>query len=243
MGLGGTEGCWGQWYTASAPGTAGDTNVGSFLTTVTQYSPDWVHGSSVADVAAAGDSPCYVLSSGGAQCDASVALTIGLTIGSVVPDAITHMVASNDTACAFQANGQVWCWGVDNEAQLGPVTTTTNMYTQPQVVPALEGATSIALAQGTSQSFTCAALANGSVVCAGQDGYGELGNGTTSNYQSAVFVTVLGLSNVAQVAAGSAHACARTYDGGVYCWGNNASGQIGDGTTLTRFVPVAVAAW
>jgi alpha-tubulin suppressor-like RCC1 family protein len=57
------------------------------------------------------------------------------------------------------------------------------------------------------------------------------------------FVPVLGLTNVIQVAAGAEHACARTYDGAVYCWGANASGQIGDGTNVTRFVPVAVAPW
>jgi alpha-tubulin suppressor-like RCC1 family protein len=243
MGLGGTEGCWGQWYTASAPGSGSETNVLSLLTPVNESSPDWVQGSSIADVAAAGDSPCYALTSGSTQCAASVDLTIGFAIGSVVPDAITHVVASNGSACAFQANGNVWCWGADNGAQLGPVTAQSNLYVQPQVVPALTGATSIALSQGTSQSFSCASLASGSVVCAGQDGFGELGNGTTSALNTPSFVSVLGLTNVAQVAAGSSHACARTYDGGVYCWGNNASGQIGDGTTLTRFVPVAVAPW
>jgi alpha-tubulin suppressor-like RCC1 family protein len=40
--------------------------------------------------------------------------------------------------------------------------------------------------------------------------------------------------------AATLHACGRTADGRVYCWGDNANGQLGSGTTTPSTVPVAV---
>ena len=48
-------------------------------------------------------------------------------------------------------------------------------------------------------------------------------------------------SNATQVVAGGSHACALTTAGGVSCWGLNANGQLGDGTTTSTQTPVAVA--
>lgn len=43
------------------------------------------------------------------------------------------------------------------------------------------------------------------------------------------------------VSGGSTHTCAVTAGDRAYCWGNNTSGQLGDGTTIDRRRPVAVA--
>jgi len=51
---------------------------------------------------------------------------------------------------------------------------------------------------------------------------------------------VAGLADVVQLATGWRHACARTSSGAVRCWGDNAFGQLGDGTTTPRAVPVAI---
>jgi alpha-tubulin suppressor-like RCC1 family protein len=42
------------------------------------------------------------------------------------------------------------------------------------------------------------------------------------------------------ITVGASHACGLTIDGGVYCWGSNARGQLGDGTTAARGTPVRV---
>jgi hypothetical protein len=54
-------------------------------------------------------------------------------------------------------------------------------------------------------------------------------------------VDVVGLSNVAAIAAGRDHTCALVSDGSVHCWGSNFFGQLGDGSTISRIAPVAVA--
>jgi alpha-tubulin suppressor-like RCC1 family protein len=46
-----------------------------------------------------------------------------------------------------------------------------------------------------------------------------------------------------QVSAGGGHTCGVTTAERGYCWGSNALGQIGDGTTTRRPTPVQVAGW
>ncbi|MCW2966485.1 MAG: regulator of chromosome condensation, partial [Solirubrobacteraceae bacterium] len=49
-------------------------------------------------------------------------------------------------------------------------------------------------------------------------------------------------TTVASLSLGDSHACALTKTGAVWCWGSNAAGELGDGTTKQRLVPVAVPA-
>jgi alpha-tubulin suppressor-like RCC1 family protein len=85
----------------------------------------------------------------------------------------------------------------------------------------------------------CGALVGGGVQCAGSNGYGQLGNNGGGT------APVSGLSNVTidAIAAGQAHTCALDNEGTVHCWGDNDDGELGDGTTTTRFVPVTVQPW
>jgi alpha-tubulin suppressor-like RCC1 family protein len=74
---------------------------------------------------------------------------------------------------------------------------------------------------------------------------GELGDNTTTNRLSPVPVTATGLlagKTVVQVAAGYAHSLALCSDGTVAAWGYNGNGQLGNDTTNSSFVPVAVNA-
>jgi phage baseplate assembly protein gpV len=79
---------------------------------------------------------------------------------------------------------------------------------------------------------------DGTVWAWGYNGYGELGNGTTTD--SSVPVEVQGLTNVVAIAAGLYHSLALRSDGTVWAWGENYYGQLGNGTTTDSSVPVEV---
>jgi hypothetical protein len=86
---------------------------------------------------------------------------------------------------------------------------------------------------------SCGVTSDSRVYCWGHNGYGQLGDGTTTGRLKPVAVAG-GLSFTA-VGPGSYHTCGVTTNDRAYCWGWNGSGQLGDGTVTGRLTPVAVA--
>ena len=83
-------------------------------------------------------------------------------------------------------------------------------------------------------------LASSAPVSAwGYNGYGNLGDGTTTS--RSVSQPVVGLTDTVALAAGGYHSLAVKSDGTVWAWGLNHVGQLGDGTTATRVTPVRVS--
>ncbi len=113
---------------------------------------------------------------------------------------------------------------------------------QPSVtVPNLSGVTSL----DVGYEHACAVVPGGQVRCWGANEFGQLGDGTTTDRsRPTVVLNASGtgpLTGVTQVSLGQGHTCARLATGEVRCWGVNARGQLGDGSTTNRSRPVSVA--
>lgn len=85
---------------------------------------------------------------------------------------------------------------------------------------------------------TCGLLDSGTIRCWGYNGYGQLGDGTTT--EASVPRGVVGISDATTIGVGGDHACAVVQDGELRCWGRNTWGQLGRGNTTDSTVPVAV---
>ncbi len=108
----------------------------------------------------------------------------------------------------------------------------------PAVVPM--AVPSVKAKQIASGGFhSCALTVENRLRCWGNNAYGQLGNGTTTNALDPVQISVL--PNVKAVTAGANHTCALTTDGKVWCWGANFRGELGNGTTTNASKPVQVA--
>jgi len=155
----------------------------------------------------------------------------------------TEVSAGYEHTCALLSDGRVTCWGVDSNGQLGDGSygpeicepLTAGCSTTPVLVSGITSATTIA----AGAFYTCAMLADGTVNCWGQNGAGQLGNGTTTGSNTAV--PVFGISSATAIAAGGFQTCAVLSDGTVNCWGANDYGQLGNGTTTEATTPVSVS--
>jgi alpha-tubulin suppressor-like RCC1 family protein len=176
-----------------------------------------------------------------------------------LPDPVS---AGNEHACVMPAgSGTPKCWGRNTDGELGNGTNTGS--DQPVAVSGLTTAIQVAAGgeldpvTAAELGTTCARRSDGKVQCWGANLYGQLGNEATTN--SNVPVTVrsdddddhlhnpphvitppVDLTGAAAVAVGGRHACALMSDETVRCWGRNADGQLGDGTTDDRHFAVTV---
>jgi len=137
------------------------------------------------------------------------------------------IAASNELTCAVFDDGSVRCWGADASGQIGDGDDDELPEQAPVVVSGLDGTTDKAKKLGLGERRACAVLTDESLVCWGTNANGALGIGPTSGDQH-VPATVLGGLKVADVQSGRDHTCALTTEGAVYCWGSNASNQLGN---------------
>jgi alpha-tubulin suppressor-like RCC1 family protein len=147
---------------------------------------------------------------------------------------VTAIAAGSAHSVALKSDGSVVAWGVNSSGQLGNGTTTQR--TSPTTVPGLTGV--VAIAAGLNH--TVALKSDGSVVAWGENANGQLGDSTDTDRTGPVGVSGL-TSGVVAIAAGHYHTLAVKSDGSVVAWGNNANGQVGDGSQTTAWVPTQVS--
>ena len=135
--------------------------------------------------------------------------------------------------CAIKSDHSLVCWGYNYSGQLGD----GKKVPQSATPIAVSGVSNVVQVAG-GIVFTCAVISGGSVKCWGDNGHGQLGNGTNS--ATTAIVDVKNLNDAVEVAVGSYHACALRAGGTVSCWGMNTAGQLGNGKTMDAYTPTDV---
>lgn len=230
-----------------ANGTVGCWGIGSLVGSVVMESPPTptpVTALTGATSVAAGEGhTCAVRADGTVVCwgdDQYGQLGTGISTGgsrTPVPvvgltDAVAVSAGGNHT-CALREDGTVACWGYNGTGQLGEGATGAHSAT-PVAVVGLSGVDAV----GVGAEHSCARRTDGTVACWGNNLEGQLGTGATSG-PNPTPTTVVGLADATSIAAGRWHTCAVRSTGAVACWGNNVSGQIGNGVVPYPYaVPV-----
>jgi alpha-tubulin suppressor-like RCC1 family protein len=149
---------------------------------------------------------------------------LGLTSG------VASVSAGGYHTCAVTTAGGLKCWGWDTYGQLGNDAALTYQPTPVNVAGLTSGVASVSA--GTHH--TCAVTTAGGLKCWGSDGSGQLGDDATSTNRPTP-VDVFGLtSGVASVVAGGNDTCAVTAVGGLKCWGQDNTGQLGNDAAFTN---------
>lgn len=153
----------------------------------------------------------------------------------VMPAVVFKDVATGGLhSCAVTSAGAAWCWGNNQYGQLG-TGSTTGAGTPVQVTGDDEY---IAIVAGDRHS--CALTSTGAAWCWGDNSAGQLGTGAPSALPVLEPTAVTGGLTFVALTAGANHTCGLTSSGVAYCWGGNASGQLGNGTNTASATPVAV---
>lgn len=140
-----------------------------------------------------------------------------------------HMVA-------IKTDGTLWAWGKNNVGQLGRGNTTD--YSSPVQVGALTTWAQVSTDAGGYHNL--AVKTDGTLWAWGKNGWGQLGDGSTTDKSSPVQVGAL--TTWSKVAAGGHHSLAIKMDGTLWSWGYGANGLLGRGNVTPYSSPVQVGA-
>jgi alpha-tubulin suppressor-like RCC1 family protein len=137
--------------------------------------------------------------------------------------------------CALATTGEAYCWGLNHVGQLG----TGDLEARTEPAPVFGGERFGTLDAG--DSHTCGVALSGAALCWGSNAFGELGNG---DLQPPGFTGAWAPDPVrtgvafAAVSVGDGFTCGTATDDRVSCWGRGSEGQLGNGQSLNRTVPM-----
>ncbi len=176
---------------------------------------------------------------------------------------VSQIAVGANHSCALTSDGRVRCWGLNSDGQLGNDSTTSastaqlvgyleypmagepapaaSCFTVPGLVYRVFCPIENVVAIDAGYAHTCAVTGGGQTLCWGDNSYGQLGVGSTTD--SRVPVVVAGITGAKRVSAGDHHTCVirGSFLNAASCWGKNTYGQLANGTTTTALSPVTVA--
>ena len=132
--------------------------------------------------------------------------------------------------CALGVDSLAYCWGHNSTGQLGD-STTAGRSTPARVHGGLKFS-----AVSAGWTHVCGLTIAGVAHCWGDDMFGALGNGDSLG-PTLVPAPVAGALTFTRIEAGYYITCGIVSGGAAYCWGSNASGQLGTGDFADASVP------
>jgi alpha-tubulin suppressor-like RCC1 family protein len=149
-----------------------------------------------------------------------------------LPSGVVSIHAGSQKTCAILNTGAVRCWGGNYSGEVGDGTVVNrSMPTLPV------GLTSDVSSVSVGNRHVCASLSSGGARCWGDNGYGQLGDGSESVRTLPADIVSLG-NQVNSVSIGAVQVCTTLSTGSVKCWGENDYGALGDGTEVRTASPV-----
>lgn len=167
--------------------------------------------------------------------------------GALSGKTLKFIAAGFHTTCAIASDNLPYCWGGNTFGELGNNTLT------PSSVPvavsmsgALAGKTAKFMALGNANNtyHSCLIASDNLPYCWGRNIDGSLGNNSSTSSQIPVAVDVSGAlsgKTAKSIFVGTDRSCILANDNLGYCWGANAYGQLGDGTSISSPVPIAMS--
>ncbi|WP_157209257.1 RCC1 domain-containing protein [Mariniflexile maritimum] len=147
-----------------------------------------------------------------------------------------YISSSNNHTVAKKSNGTLWAWGLNNNGQIGDGTS-TDKNTPTQI--GSDNNWQSAVAGG---GHTIGIKMDGSLWAWGLNNAGQLGNGTSTNYgvPNPSPIQITASYNWQNIFVGGNHSLAINSDNNIFAFGNNFSGQYGDGTNVSENTPTLV---
>jgi len=137
---------------------------------------------------------------------------------------------------ALDKNGTLWSWGFQTYGELGNI---ANYIQAAQTPKSIIGTAKTFCEIATGEYHSAAIDQYGTVWTWGNNQRGQLGNNTIFSYYSPVIIA--GAKKIfCKISAGSESTTAIDSSGQVWSWGNNTSGQLGDGVPFSKRTPVSV---
>ena len=177
---------------------------------------------------------CLAVAVGGCRDDSPLApdITAAPAVAAATTFLLTDVSAGLAHSCGIAPDQRAYCWGINDQGQLGDGTTTDR--SRPVLVAGGLHFTQISAAE----RHTCGLTGDSLVYCWGLNIDGQLGNGL--HLRRLAPVLVRGGRKYLMVTTGGFFSCAIASTNRAFCWGSNSRGQLGTGTTTSSAVPVAV---
>jgi alpha-tubulin suppressor-like RCC1 family protein len=144
----------------------------------------------------------------------------------------TAVVAGSRHSCGITGSGDLYCWGRNDQGQLGDSGTTE------RTLPSGVGGGLKWRTVSIGGSHSCGITTDGATYCWGSSTAGQLGSDTLGTLSTPYRIQA---PSFVKIASGNDHTCAITTDGRMFCWGENLHGELG-ASLFSKYSPVVQVA-